>query len=260
MLSVKVFLANGVCWRVVRLHVTDHCIGQHQQLAGHGDDGYAGGLSPRLERGVKGLHAWAMPDGGDRRLIQPHTYLAASAPDVPRPRVRAAVVIEGGQADQRRDGLTVVPTQLRQIGEQGSGNLRPDARDRLQNLVAGLEGGGTVDDPVHALFQVLDLAFEVVDVLVDAREDLGRGLSDGRGVPLILLHGQHADELPAAVVKLAQVADFLGFQGTYRGGGDFAEVGDDGGIDGVGLGEVVHGFGEVAYLACVDDDGGESRG
>jgi hypothetical protein len=34
-------------------------------------------------------------------------------------------------------------------------------------------------------------------------------------------------------------------------------VRDDGGIERVGLGEVVHGFGEVAHLACVDDDGGE---
>ena len=34
-------------------------------------------------------------------------------------------------------------------------------------------------------------------------------------------------------------------------------MGDDGGIDGVGLGKIVHGFGEVAHLASVDDDGGE---
>jgi hypothetical protein len=37
-------------------------------------------------------------------------------------------------------------------------------------------------------------------------------------------------------------------------------VGDDGGIDGVSLGQVVHRFGEVAHLAGVDDDGGEPFG
>jgi len=41
---------------------------------------------------------------------------------------------------------------------------------------------------------------------------------------LVLLHGQQAHELPAAVVQRAEVADFLGCQGTHRGGGDFAEV------------------------------------
>jgi hypothetical protein len=42
--------------------------------------------------------------------------------------------------------------------------------------------------------------------------------------------------------------------------GDFAEVGDDGRIDGVRLGQVVHGPGEVAHLPGIDDDGGESFG
>jgi hypothetical protein len=40
---------------------------------------------------------------------------------------------------------------------------------------------------------------------------------------------------------------------------DFAEVGDDGGIEGVGLGQQVHGFGKVANLTGVDDDGRKVR-
>ncbi len=48
----------------------------------------------------------------------------------------------------------------------------------------------------------------------------------------------------------------LGFQRSDLGGRNLAEVGDDGGINGVGLGQVVHGFGEVVYLAGIYDNGG----
>ncbi|HYT93123.1 MAG TPA: hypothetical protein VEL76_30675 [Gemmataceae bacterium] len=113
-----------------------------------------------------------MPDGGDRRLLQAHTDLAAPAADVPLPQVRAAVVVAGGQPDQRRDGLTAVLPQLRQVGQQGAGDLRPDARDRLQDLVA--PGRRRSADPVPASFQVPDLAFAVVAVLRDALQDWGQ--------------------------------------------------------------------------------------
>ena len=77
---------------------------------------------------------------------------------------------------------------------------------------------------------------------------------------LVFLHGQYADELTAAVVPIAEVTEFLRFQGPYGGGGDFAEVGDDVRIDLVGLGQIAHGLGKVAHLARVDDDGGQSLG
>ncbi len=62
-------------------------------------------------------------------------------------------------------------------------------------------------------------------------------------MPLVFLGGQHADELTAAVVEFTKIANFLGFQGSHLGGSDFGE-GDDGGVDGVGLGQIVHGLGE----------------
>ena len=52
----------------------------------------------------------------------------------------------------------------------------------------------------------------------------------------------------------------LGFQRSDLGGRNLAEVGDDGGINGVGLGQVVHGFGEVVYLAGIYDNGGKPLG
>ena len=52
----------------------------------------------------------------------------------------------------------------------------------------------------------------------------------------------------------------LGFQRSDLGGRNLAEVGDDGGINCVGLGQVVHGFGEVVYLAGIYDNGGKPLG
>ena len=114
--------------------------------------------------------------------------------------------------------------------------MRSDARDSLQNLIAGLEDGGVFDEPIHALFQVVNLFFEVFDVLVDAVQNIRRSAGHASGVPLVFFHSPHVHELSPAVVQLAQGADFLGFQGSDLGGRNLAEVGDDGGINGVGLG------------------------
>jgi hypothetical protein len=45
----------------------------------------------------------------------------------------------------------------------------------LQDLIAGLERRGSFDEVIHAFFQVLDLDLKIVDVFLDALEDLGRG-------------------------------------------------------------------------------------
>ncbi len=111
---------------------------------------------------------------------------------------------------------------------------------------------------VRAALRVVDLPLEAGDVLVDALEHLGRGAPGG--VAVILLAGEHADELPAAVAQLAELADFRGRQGPDHGGDDLAEVGQDAGVDAVRLGQLPGPLGEAAGLAGVDDDGGQAGG
>ena len=74
---------------------------------------------------------------------------------------------------------------------------------------------------------------------------------------VVFFGSQHADELAATVAEVAEFEDFLRRQGTNDGGDDFAEVGEDAGVDGVGFGELAGALGEVANLAGVDDDGGQ---
>ena len=52
----------------------------------------------------------------------------------------------------------------------------------------------------------------------------------------------------------------MGGKGRTDGGDDLAEVGKNGGVDAVGLGELPGALGEVADLAGVDDDGGQVGG
>ena len=76
------------------------------------------------------------------------------------------------------------------------------------------------------------------------------------GVAMIFLRGQHGDELAASIMEFAKFADFRAFERFDGRGHDFAEMGQDGGINRVGFGELAGAFGEIADLAGVDDDGG----
>ena len=136
--------------------------------------------------------------------------------------------------------------------------MRADAGDGLQDVVLGFEGVGGFDQFVHAGLEVEDLAMEKVDDLVDVFADLGRAVSGG--VATILFGREHGDELLAPVVKIAYFLEIFGRERPHGGGDDLGEVGDDGGVDGVGFDKRAHGFGEVANLSGVDDDGGKAFG
>ena len=73
-------------------------------------------------------------------------------------------------------------------------------------------------------------------------------------MPVVLLGGQHADELATTVVNLLEFLDFRCGQRADDCGDDLAEVGEPCGVDRIGLGEVAQSFGEVSGLASVDND------
>ena len=59
-----------------------------------------------LHLGVVGLHARAMTNGRDGRLIHAGSHFAASSPDMSLAGVVAAVIVERGQPRQGCDGLS----------------------------------------------------------------------------------------------------------------------------------------------------------
>jgi hypothetical protein len=114
---------------------------------------------------------------------------------------------------------------------------------------AGLDGGGQVAlDP-------LDVAVEVVDVPLDVRAD-----GPGGGGQAVLLADAHLHELAAAGQQIAQRAGLGVGDGARFGADGLGEVGQDRGIERVGLGQPADAFGVAARLAGVDDGGREARG
>src|SRR5262249_43608416 len=98
---------------------------------------------------------------------------------------------------------------------------------------------------------------EILDVCVDVLDD-PRGA--GGRVAVVFLGRQHADELAAAVVEFAKFLEFLRLQRSYGKLDDFGEVGENGGVDCIGFGELADAFSKIAYLSGVGNDGGQLCG
>lgn len=95
-------------------------------------------------------------------------------------------------------------------------------------------------------------------MLVDVLDDRSGGALGS--VAVILLGGEPAHELAATVAPIAEFQAFLVRQGTHDGGDDLTEIGEDAGVDLVGLGPLPGALGEVADRAGVDNDGGQVGG
>jgi hypothetical protein len=191
-------------------------------------------------------------------LIERYADFPSSSADVTNAAARTAVIGEGGEADEGSDFLPSPGAEFGQVNQQGPGDLGADANDRLQDVVLGFESFGTGNDAIHALFEILDLPLEEGDRFVDVFDDFGRRALGGMAV--VFFGSEHVDELAAAVAEVVEFEDFLRRQWANDGGDDFAEMGEDTGVDGVGFGELTGAFGEVTDLPGVDDDGGQLGG
>ena len=248
----SILWANGVCTVFVGGHGAQQRIGQDQDFSSDGDEGNFAGFAARFERGVEGFHGGAVADGGDGSLVESNADFATATADRADVADGAAVVGVRSQADQSSDGLSAALAEFGQVNQEGSRNLRADANDGLENVVLGLEGFGVGNDAIHAVFEVLDLSFEEGHGFVDVLEDFWRRTLGG--VAVIFFGSEHADELAPAVAEIAEFQDFLRRKRTNGGSDDFAEMGEDAGVDGVGFGELTGALGEVADLTGVDND------
>ena len=75
--------------------------------------------------------------------------------------------------------------------------------------------------------------------------------------PALALGGHHVDDLAAAGDQVGEQAGGLVRQGPHLGLGGLREACDHGGIDGIGLGALPDGFGEVAHLRRVHHHHGQ---
>ena len=99
-------------------------------------------------------------------------------------------------------------------------------------------------------------AVEAGEFLLERLDQTGDALLDARGGPLLALAlgADHLDDLPPPGNQIGQQPRGFVGQGPRLGPGRLGEVGDDGGIDRIGLGTLADRLGEGADLGRIDDD------
>ena len=159
----------------------------------------------------------------------------------------ATVAVEGGDADQGRDLAPVDLAQFGQLGEQDARDLRSDAGHALQELVLCPQVGTVLDAGLELVLDSLAFLREPGDVRLDPGSQGGGG-----GAAALALGDQHRDQLSTSGEQLTQMLGLgIGQRAQLQRDG-LSEVGQDGGVERVGLGQPAGGAGEVANLARVD--------
>src|SRR5439155_2211231 len=162
-------------------------VGQDEELSSNGDESDSGSFGRCLERGVEAFHGGSVAGGGGGGLVECHADFGTTAADMSDAAGGSTVVGEGGEADEGGDGSSRPLSEFGQVHQEDAGDLRADADDGLEDFVFGFESFGVGDDAVHALFQIVDLALEESNVLVNVLDDLGRGALGG--VAMVFLGG-----------------------------------------------------------------------
>ena len=99
------------------------------------------------------------------------------------------------------------------------------------------------------------MAAQPGDMLVELRAEALMG-----GAAAVLFGGEHVEELAAAGDEAGEFARGVIGERTDRWTNRVGEVGEDTGIEAIGLGELTGGAREVADLAWIDDGAGETGG
>ena len=163
--------------------------------------------------------------------------------------ITSAVAIEGSQADQGRDFLSVEKTQFREIGQHrndgdlaDTGNGFDDARFVFR-LVVRFEKLG-------------DLFFDAFDLLFQPSDHLLNALLDQLGSQQFLsirFGRSQVDQLAASGDQLAKFFLFFAVFGNRSRPDVLSEEGDDPCINAVGFGQDAEASSEIANLTRIDD-------
>jgi transposase len=218
-----------------------------------GCEGHFSGLARRAKTVVKGLDDGVIPAGRQSRHIEGSSDPGPSSPDHPLAQETAAVSIEGGYPYQRGNLVAVQGAQLGEFGQEGDGHHWANPRDTAQQVVflspQGTLPNGGVEIPVQATQLLLQPADMVLDPLAHRIRS-----SDPQPV---LLGSKHLDNL---VTPGQEGRQFLGLgirQGMGSGPDRLGEVGQDLGIQSVGLSQPASGSSKVSDLAGIDHGQGQ---
>lgn len=227
----------------------DHAVEDYEQLAHAGGDDDFGLFALSGKALCKGVDDGIPSFGAEGCHVQGNAYRSASTADRAFSLEATAITVEGGQADECGNLVTVECSQFRKIGQESGGSRLADAGSALQELSLSLPLIVGLDEGEDVLLNPFQFFVEGVDHLLDAPADIFR-----RDCFLaVCLGSAQVDELPPSGNELAQFGlFFMDFRDRPRLD-LLSKPRDHRRIDAVGLCQNAQGFGEVTHLTRIND-------
>ncbi len=229
--------------------IFDHSIEHHEQLAHAGSDDDFEFFSLSGESFGEFFQGGIEAFGGEGGHVEGVADVGSPTPNGAFAPHSSAIVVEGGQAREGGDFLSVELSEFGEIGHEGGGRGLAHAGN------AGEEFGFGV--PIVVGFEQLeDSLFDGVDFLVQEVDDFSHAPRDqlsGIRFEAIGFGGSQGDELSSAGDELLQFGLFFGQLIDQPGLDLLSEAGDDGGVEAIGFCQDAESAGEVADLPGIDD-------
>ena len=240
--------------RGLNFEVFEECVESDEEFPGDGDEGDVVGFVIRAKFLEEGREVGAVSGGGFGGHVQGFADDFSTSIDASFSDPGAGLLRVGGKARDGGSGLAGEGSQFGKVSQENRCSLGADARGSLQSRGLGSEVGFLGDEFMDLLIELLNEPRQ----LLNAAFDFGGDEPIGTAAEAVFLAGAILDELGAAVGKSSQATSRgRGLLRGFRGGG-FAETGDDGGIDGVGLGEDFEALGKVPNTARLHDRDGDA--
>ena len=209
------------------------------------DESLIEGFDGRVEAdGTEGGHVQRGPDGG------------STAEDGALASEGSAVAVDGRDTDEGGDLLPGAVSEFGEFGDERAGGLRSDAGRGLEEFLSFA--------PQRAVSQpLIEFDIEVFELLCEDDEDGLKTRLDSGAAGLLLsveFGGADADELSSASENLLQFSGICIGERSQRRLDVAAKLGEDEGVNGIGLGESADPLGEVSDALGVDDDDGQPGG
>jgi len=233
-----------------------HCIEGDEQLAGDGDDGDLGVAGSRSDVAVVERQSRHLSDGCERCHVEGLAHALSAAANMALAAESAAIIVEGSEAGERGNGLCRALAELGQEGDQRDSCDWTDTWGGLQLLAQRGEFGRAGDQAVDNGLQAVNLRIDPGNMGGDAGAHVF-ALSDGQTLFVV---GTGCHQLVAAALQageaLAQRVGGLAWRESERA----AHVGEQAGVESIGLGQCGSGSGEVAGAGRVDAHVGKIGG
>lgn len=225
-----------------------------EELTHDGDEGDFLGLSGSDELLVEGCQNGVVTGRAEGGHVEGLADAGPAAVDGTFAAHGAAVAVERGEAGEAGGLVAVEVTELRHGGEEDDGGVLTDAFDFAQDEDRGLERRAGGDGCPQEAIELFNLGLKGANAALD---DWGEGFG---GLGVLGLHFLATEFVKEVTAVFDEGVEFFDLGIELEGGGGAmggTEVGEDGGVNGVGFGKVATGAGVAADLAGIEAGAGD---